>query len=467
MMFTSRPRTLAALLLAAACALTSGGVQVAQAQQGEPAAELTITSRTAATADAERLKLAIAPGTDLQPSKLYLPPDTELSVTVAGVSADDPNGLPKIAIGAPATQVDPDATEETPWYERVLDPRITPLQDGTMTVSDTEGGVIYLSYPAKSKTPSTATVTLGNAAEPMATFTLGETTEREFQRQLDQRSAPFVELYGERSMMTFQRSQLLLYRGENHTTLLRTLDRIIGIEDRLAGYDRSPESAGPAGPHHLVGYPGAIEGVGAYATTSFTAYPPPIQNNLLTVTGLRTAGWGPYHELGHQHQLSPVNPGDLVEVSVNIYSLAVQRAFEQYGQPPRLRAVNESGTSYWDDAMTALDQGIGAYPELTVFVKIVPFEQLRLGYGEKMITRWYDVIRQQDLPAEGDEQRWQNVVYTTSVAAGADLTDFWDEWGVTVLDETRDKVADLGLPAPTVDLISLRESNVDADYNEG
>ncbi|WP_161606024.1 M60 family metallopeptidase [Microlunatus speluncae] len=455
----SRPRTLPALLLAGACALAAGGIQVAQAHGAEQATELTITSRTAATADAERLKLAIAPGTDLQPSKLYLPPDTELSVTMSGVSDADPNGLPKIAIGAPATQVDPDATEETPWYDRVLDPRITPLKEGTTTVSDSEGGVIYLSYPAKIATPSTATVTLGDAAEPMATFTLGQTTEREFQRQLDRRPAPFVELYGERSMVTVQRSQLLLYRGENHTTLLRTLDRIIKIEDRLAGYDRGPENAGPAGPHHLVGYPGAIEGVGAYATTSFTAYPPPIQNNLLTVKGLRTAGWGPYHELGHQHQLSPVNPGDLVEVSVNIYSLAVQRAFEQYGQPPRLRAVNASGTSFWDDAMTALDQGIDTYPELNVFVKIVPFEQLRLGYGEKMITRWYDVIRQQDLPAEGDEQRWQNVVYTTSVAAGADLSDFWDTWGVTVLDETRDKITDLGLEAPTTNLTALREAN--------
>ncbi len=466
-MFPSRPRTLAALLLAAACALTSGGVQVAHAQDGDEATEFTITSRTAAKTDADRLKLAIAPGTDLQPTKLYLPPDTELAITLTGVGADDPNGLPKIAIGAPATQVDPDATEETPWYERVLDPRYTALKDGTTTVSDPEGGVIYLSYPAKTKTPSTATVTVDDAAEPIATFTLGETTERDFQRQLDQRTAPFVELYGQRSMMTFQRSQVLLYRGENHAALLRTLDRIIGIEDRLAGYDGGPESAGPAGPHHLVGYPGAIEGVGAYATTSFTAYPPPIQSNLLTVKGLRTGGWGPYHELGHQHQLSPVNPGDLVEVSVNIYSLAVQRALEQYGQPPRLRAVNASETSHWDDAMTALDQGIKAYPELNIFVKIVPFEQLRLGYGEKMITRWYDVIRQQDLPAGDDQQRWQNVVYTTSVAAGADLTDFWDEWGVTVLDETRDKVADLGLRAPTVDLTSLRETNVDADYDEG
>ncbi|MFC7620424.1 M60 family metallopeptidase [Microlunatus sp. GCM10028923] len=461
MMFSSRPRTVLALLVAAACATVTAGAPAAVAED-TAATELKITTRTAAADDAARLKLAIAPGTDLQPTKLYLPPDTDLTVTLAGVDAGDPNGLPQIAIGAPATQVDPDATPETPWYERVLDPRYTQLKRGSTTVSDSEGGVIYVSYPARTAEPSTATLTLGDAAQPMATFTLGATSEEQFQQELDQRTAPFVELYGARSMMTFQRDQVLLYRNENHADLLRTLDRVIEIEDRLAGYDDSGPAARPAGPHHLVGYPGAIDGVGAYATTSFTAYPPPIQSKLLTVEGLRTDGWGPYHEVGHQHQRTPVNPGDLVEVSVNIYSLAVQRDFEQYGQRPRLRVVNSGGTSYWDDAMAALDQGIGSYVDLNVFVKIIPFEQLRLAYGEKMITRWHDVVRDKDLPAPDDAARWQNVVYSTSVAAGVDLADFWDEWGVTVTDETRAKIAALDLGSPPVDLTALRESNVEA-----
>lgn len=241
--------------------------------------------------DPARLKLAIAPGTDLQPTKLYLPPDADLTVTLSGVAAGDPNGLPKIAIGAPATQVDPDATPETPWYARVLDPRYTQLKPGATTVSDSEGGVIYISYPARTAKPSTATVGIGDAAQQLATFTLGATSERQFQQQLDHRTAPFVELYGARSMLTFQRDQVLRYRNENHATLLRTLDRVIAIEDRLAGYDDSGAAARPAGPHHLVGYPGAIDGVGAYATTSFTAYPPPIQEKLLTVNGLRTDCW--------------------------------------------------------------------------------------------------------------------------------------------------------------------------------
>lgn len=144
---------------------------------------------------------------------------------------------------------------------------------------------------------------------------------------------------------------------------------------------------------------------------------------------------------------------------MNIYSLAVQRDFARYGQPPRLRVVNAGGISYWDDAMAALDQGIGSYVDLNIFVKIIPFEQLRLAYGEEMIIRWHDVVREQTLPAPDDAARWQNVVYSTSVAAEVDLADFWDAWGVTVAAETRAKIAALDLPAPADDLTALREPN--------
>ena len=46
------------------------------------------------------------------------------------------------------------------------------------------------------------------------------------------------------------------------------------------------------------------------------------------------------------------------------------------------------------------------------------------------------MVRQQDLL--GAEDRWQGVAYSTSIASGQDLADFWEHWGVEVAEEHAD-----------------------------
>lgn len=472
---TSRRRRAAAVSLSAAVvmgvSLPSSAVAVEQNDNTASALSASTTvevvSRDAAEDDAARLKTALVGATDLQPTGLYLPPDTELTIEV-DAPASDPNGVPSVAVGAPGTQEDPDADEDAGFDEQVLDERETELQRGANTISDEHGGVVYLSYPNDQPgTASTAQVTFGAAAQEMPTFELGETDPAEYQRQLDQNAVPFGELISEHTILTFEREELLKYRNQDQDNLMRTLDRIVEIEQEVAGYsdEAGPESAPPAGPHHLVGYPGEIDGVGAYATDGFTAYPPPIQSTLLTVPGLTLDGWGPYHELGHQYQQQPVNPPELVEVTVNIFSLAVQREFERiHGQEPRLRVINEEGTSHWDDATRALDGGIDDFADLEPFEQVAAFDQLRLRYGQEVYTEWMTIVRQQDLSTEEADQ-WHNVIVTTSLAAGEDLGDFWETWGVEVPEDTREALRRLGLPDPTVDPSSLRETNVGEAYD--
>ncbi|KPY15199.1 Uncharacterized protein ALO54_05386, partial [Pseudomonas syringae pv. philadelphi] len=52
------------------------------------------------------------------------------------------------------------------------------------------------------------------------------------------------------------------------------------------------------------------------------------------LSGNPAQGWGPWHESGHQRQLSPMNWEDMTEVTVNIYSLATQERME--GRASRL-----------------------------------------------------------------------------------------------------------------------------------
>ncbi|WP_020390477.1 M60 family metallopeptidase [Kribbella catacumbae] len=442
----------------------------AEARPADPAGERSRTAKTGAltfavkprrSADADRAALCVTytPRTDLQPTGHYVAPGDVLTVTLdASIQEGDP--LPRITVGAPNTQRD--ENDKNIDHTRPYD-----LAKGVNKVSDPYGGPIYFSWPVQSrKSQSTATVAISGHTRPVPTFRLGVTSEKEFQRQLDRHDTPFVELIGEQALLSFHRHQVLRYRNESHTALLRTIDRAIEIEDRLAGYGLDADAPSPAGPHHLVGYPGNIPGAAAQAWFQFTTYSESEHPDVLTVSGVRTHGWGIYHEVGHQHQVDKITPGVLGEETNENFSYAVQRRFtEAYGQQPRARAINKSGTSRWDDLMASR----GATDIKDVKWRQLIFEQLRIAYGEGVLTDWYRVVRQQyaQLPdggttnAERDLTRWQNVVWTTSHAAGVDLTDFWAGWGVTVTDQTRANVRRLGVPAPAVDLAALRETNID------
>lgn len=420
-------------------------------------------STPSARSEADRVKVRYAPTTDLKPTGLYLPPNTELTITVKGVKKNDPNGVPKVSIGAPEAVADANGNKPKS--------RTTQLVPGKNTVKDALGGVVYIDYQSKTGTASTADITFGAVAKKMATFTRGETREADFQRELDRLDAPFVELYGNKAMITVARTALLKYRNENHNQLMAALDRIVTVENKFAGYDaRNAASAPPAGKHHLIGFAGSVEGVAAYASNGYTIYPEPIQDNLLKVDGLRVYGFGPWHEVGHQHQQDPVLPGAVLEATVQTYALAVQRDFAEYGSTPRVRAVNSNGTSYWDDGMKLLADGVEDYGDVPYWNKVLPFEQLRLAYGESFFPTWHKVVRQQELlpisgeDVDGEAAQWQNIVYSTSLAAGEDLSDFWATWGVDVTDAARDQVDDAGLPDPRVDPSTLRETNINKPY---
>lgn len=105
---------------------------------------------------------------------------------------------------------------------------------------------------------------------------------------------------------------------------MRAYEHILAVEDRESGLDgkhprdrRSPlryfisegrPGNNPNASLHRVCYPGDA-----------------IDSDVLDVEGLRNESWGMWHELGHLHQQSSWTWEGVVEATVNIYSLAVQR----------------------------------------------------------------------------------------------------------------------------------------------
>lgn len=386
--------------------------------------------------------------TDLQSTGFYLPANTPMVVHIKAMSVPEAH----IVIGAPDADARPEFKKS----------RLYPLKRGKNVITDGGGGVIYYKVVGNAGYISAS---MDAVAQPMPYFIYGKTSELAFQRQLDERPTPYVELVSSHAMLTVQRESALRYRSENHTDLMQTFEDIINIEDGVSGYDgSSPLHARQAHPYHLVGFPSAIANVGAYATHGHTAYPPPIQDRLLTVEGLRMRGWGPYHELGHQHQQVNYKPTSLTEVTVNIYSLAVNASFaKKYFQQPRLHVPDgTTGLTPWESAIPKIgEEGAVFGSTWDGMERLVMFEQLRLGFP-KFWPTMHKIVRE-ERPEKGhfsDEvHRLRVFVIYACKAAKADLTDFFRKWGFEVDDIATAAIQAAGLTPPANDPTLIRDES--------
>ncbi|WP_432890855.1 M60 family metallopeptidase [Kribbella sp. CA-245084] len=399
---------------------------------------------SARTTELDRTQDSLS-ATELRSTGFYLPAATALNVVVH----DGPP--PTLVIGAPDADARPEFKASREY----------PLQPGRNTITDAGGGVVYLKLIGDT---GQAKVTIGDQVQPMPYFVLGCTGEADFQRQLDAHTTPYVELVSPHAILTVERASALTYRTENHTDLLSTYGDIIRIEDATSGYDGSaPVHARLVHTYHFVGYPSAITGVGAYATHGHMSFPPPIQDRMLTVEGLRMRGWGIYHELGHQHQQITYKPNSLTEVTVNIYSLAVNAVFAtKYGQQPRLHAPDaKTGLTPWQSAPGKLrSPGVSYGTTFDPYEKLVMFEQLRLAFGNDFWPNLHKLVRVERPYASDytDEVlRLRNLVVLCSRTAGHDLSDFFRAWGVPVDAEATAQLAALNLTPPPTDPTAIRE----------
>ncbi|GAA1727897.1 M60 family metallopeptidase [Isoptericola hypogeus] len=385
---------------------------------------------------------------DLHPTGYYLPPNVELTVTVAANSAAEGAS---IVVGAPDAEVDVEKRAS----------RTYPITGRRVTIADPYGGPVYWKVLGSK---GYLKATLGPTAQPMPFFIYGQTTEDEFQNQLDRRETPYVQLVSAHAMLSIQREAALRWRGENHAQLMETWEEIVRIEDNVAGLDdKTPTHARLTHRYHFVTRAESIANVGAFATHGHMLFPAPIQDRLLTVEALRLRGWGPYHELGHQHQQTVYKPTDLTEVTVNLYSLAVNAAFAKYGQAPRLHVPENDGVPVWESAPPKIGTpDVDFLTTFTVMEKLVMFEQLRLAFGDQFQPAVHKLVREEQ-PDSGDysdnDYRLGMLALYYSKAAGRDLRTFFARWGLRYDPSFDDRIAALALPEPEVDPTTLRDDD--------
>ncbi|WP_327657959.1 M60 family metallopeptidase [Streptomyces sp. NBC_00483] len=432
------------VLTALAGAGAAGGLALTLGTGSAQAATSTTARLTARpSAEAERLRLGQAlRASEFQPTGRHVAAGIPLRLDV------QPNDgvLPTVWIG------------RWDYYATLTAPRSYPLKAGANTVTDPHGGPVYFSLEGNWER---ATVAFKSGSTPMPVFTLGSTEEADFQSQLDTLTdVPVVELHGPRSIVTLSREGALLYRDESHAELLRLLEQIIDAESAISGLDGSkPVHRPKAGGYHFTEVSVVPSGVGAYATHGYNGFPRAYLDRATTVQGLRTRGWGLYHELGHLHQQFAYKPAAMTEVTVNIYSLAVQRAL---GQPSNLLTADpatglnpfqSARAKFGTDGLT-YEKSFGAYE------KLVPLRQLELAFGDSFWPRLHRLVREENPQSDSSDSagRYRALALYASRVAERDLTDFFvTTWAFPIDAQGRAELAALGLPKPSVDPATLTD----------
>ncbi|PFQ50853.1 peptidase M60 [Bacillus cereus] len=328
------------------------------------------------------------------------------------------------------------------------------LKPGENNISSSRGGILYF-YNMNNDGEVAASVIHGGSHFPL--FILGKHTKKDWDAMLKKYKNPYaVELKGERSLITASPEAVENYMGETDPVeLMRLHDKIIRFENSVAGLSEDGVGLSKA-PNHYIQFvekrkPDKDDWM--FATHYHTGYVPETMDRVLNIKRLQGDGWGPWHEVGHLHQQAPWFWSGVGEVTVNIYSLSVQRMLGNKS------SLEEDG--HYKKAFAYLDNP-DAQKKMEEFEKLVMFWQLDLAYGEHFypnLHQMYRLLPEFEMPAS-DEDKKQMFIYMASKAAEQNLVPFFEKWGLSPNDEVREKIENLNLPKLEKEIWKATDSNI-------
>ncbi|PEC04184.1 hypothetical protein COM98_14610 [Bacillus cereus] len=381
----------------------------------------------------ERKSMAFSP---YEPTGLYAKPNEQITINVEG------NQDIQVYIGT--------YSYDASWREDSKIKSFT-LKPGVNTIQSPNGGLIYF-YNKQQGGSIRTTITTGGTTTPF--FELGKHTKQDLINMLDQYpNAHAVELKGERVLITASPARVKKYLLGSNTDpvqLLKKMDEATRIQDKVAGLSEEQVDK------HYVHYVEENHSPDyyMYATSYRTAYVGDAIQYVLDINKFITDGWGPWHEAGHLRQQSPWKFYNMTEVQNNIYSLSVEKAFNQ--------PSNLEKSGIYPKAFQYLEQVNKNYDEISdVFVKLVMLWQLQLAYGEDFYPKLHQLYR--DMPSselpQTDENKKQLFMISASKVAKQNLIPFFDKWGLRPNNDTIQKVAALGYPVLTAEIWKGTDSN--------
>ena len=323
-------------------------------------------------------------------------------------------------------------------------------------------GMVFVRYTKDSPPFYTAPVrlTFGDGVSKVPHYRLGHTTSAQWLAALEALSdAPEVMLESRRAMVVYARANALAWKDQDQDLVLQSIDKVIDAQAAISGFDTVSELHRPvAGQMLMVEVPSERmpPGAGAFATDYFTAFTERTGTLKNAFTPMLVSnGWGTYHELGHTHQ-QYWTWREIVEVNVNIYSLAAQRALRPNNASVinpdkdlerKLRAVEFLGSK--DPEKYFNDRSLGLFPRLYMF------RQLWKAYGDAFFIKLHRMVREEKPKFDGVQDRMAYFARKASRISGNDLSPFFINWGFKLDQAVYDEIRAMKLPPPSTEPSTL------------
>lgn len=386
---------------------------------------------------------------DHAPTPYYAEKGTQVIVKLETIKKASDGKLPLLVIGTPI---------------RHGDKRIEyKLSEGVNVITSTEKGVIYFRFVSEKSNPD-GEVKIAFMPESgqkrLPQYVKGVTGHEEFKRMLDTYNTRDVLYSSDKAIVVVGKDAAIKYsKEENKEVWFAALERVLDIEDNLSGIDaKDPNPLHrplAKGVRHLF-VESHIERINApmFSTDWATGYTTDSARvRLLSVHHMLKNNWGVAHELGHQHQCMAITPSNIVEATVNIYSLAVQRAFyTDYtrAEPRFWQRLNQyyfsmpiAERNYFDNGGNIRQAAYGID-----FSRLLLFEQLYFIFGEELFRKIHRAVREENVQLTRsrtlDDEKKYYFVWKVCQLTGYDMREYFREWGYTqtMSQESKNKLDD-------------------------
>lgn len=390
--------------------------------------------------EADRLDL-FHPWSDFEPTGFYLPPNQTMVVKAEQIQG---TRLPQLLLGTYA------------MYQANPTPASINLVPGDNTISGgPHGGLVWVRYGADNPDSKARLNFSGNMLKNPV-YIKNKTPAADWAAQLDAApNVPDVVLIGDRVYQCYRRDRALATKEQDNNKVLTAADKIMDVEDAISGMNGSSAENMPSKIRRILMVESDDKSVYGNASHYRIAFQGIIADYAFTpqITGFGEPTWGVYHEFGHLHQQESWTWNETREVTVNIYSLAGERAMG--AKQSKLAREN-----VWPRVMQFLantDPAKHYNAAKDPFMQMGIFQQLWLAYGDDFYKKLHKQTRKDPKPNNSQEAKMGYFMLNSSIAAGRDLSAFFRKWGFRINQTYYDQVSALKLPPPEKDPATLSD----------
>lgn len=390
--------------------------------------------------ESERIRLHRNQGiADFVSTGLFIKPNQSIEVSSELINGEN---NPQILIGGYSRNLWSDQPEE-------FIVKNTPL---IITNSSNKDSHIFIRYASSAPTSKCKITIKGGYKTP--SFIFGETNSSEFLDMLERYNYSDVILRSEKACIVLSKQTVQRYKSQDWDYLLQKIDEIIDVQTFIDGLDSSKPVHQPnRNKYYLTESDDNSYWMAATNYRTFYSSTDAI-DFVASTTKLINNGWGPWHELGHQRQISSLTWSKVIEVTVNIYSLAVERHF---GHSSRLQrdGVWRKVSDYLNSPIKTRNYNDDG--KLGAFERLAMYQQLWLKYGDGFFIKLHKIARDEANQLNTDQEKMSYFILKASEVSGNNLNDFFREWGFKLPSASYAAVDHLNLPLPSEDLTLLRD----------